>query len=75
MISVNGIYENGKVTLLEPLPHVAKARVIVTILEEQPSLAPQKKSTNSWLGCMRGQLKTKGDIISPLEDVEWEVLK
>lgn len=34
MLAVKGIYENGKVTLLEPIPYQKKAKVIVTILEE-----------------------------------------
>jgi len=30
---------------------------------------------DSWLGCMRGTGKIKGDIISPAEDTDaWEVL-
>lgn len=34
MLSVRGIYENGKVRLLEPVPGKKRAKVIVTILEE-----------------------------------------
>ncbi|MBK1699599.1 hypothetical protein [Thiococcus pfennigii] len=34
MLSVNAIYENGKVTLLEDIPEIQRARVIVTVLEE-----------------------------------------
>ena len=37
MLSVNAIYEDGKVTLLEQIPRVKRARAIVTLLdEEQP---------------------------------------
>jgi len=42
MLSVKGIYENGRVRLLEPVPH-AKATVIVTILEDvSDSEAPEE---------------------------------
>jgi hypothetical protein len=34
MLSVNAIYENGRVRLLEDIPGVQRARVIVTVVEE-----------------------------------------
>ena len=34
MLSVRGIYENGKIKLLEPILGKKRAKVIVTILEE-----------------------------------------
>ena len=34
MFTIRGIYENGKVKLLEPLPFKKRARVIVTIIDE-----------------------------------------
>ena len=34
MLSVRGIYENGKVILLEPINSNKRAKVIVTVLEE-----------------------------------------
>ena len=34
MLSVKGIYENGKVILLEPILSKKRAKVIVTVLEE-----------------------------------------
>lgn len=39
LVSIEGIYENGKVRLLETLPGVVRARVVVTLLPE-PLLAP-----------------------------------
>lgn len=35
MLSVKAIYEDGKITLLEKIPSVKRAKVIVTILEEE----------------------------------------
>lgn len=34
MLSVKGIYENGQIRLLEPIPSEKPAKVIVTVLEE-----------------------------------------
>ncbi|WP_353570488.1 hypothetical protein [Candidatus Albibeggiatoa sp. nov. BB20] len=34
MLSVNAIYENGQITLFEKIPSVKRAKVIITILEE-----------------------------------------
>jgi hypothetical protein len=34
MLSVKGIYENGQVRLLEPIPSEKRVKVIVTVLEE-----------------------------------------
>lgn len=34
MLSVKGIYENGQIRLLEPIPSKKPAKVIVTLLEE-----------------------------------------
>ena len=38
MLSVRGIYENGKIRLLEPVFSKKRAKVIVTILEELEEL-------------------------------------
>jgi hypothetical protein len=34
LAAVEGVYENGRIHLLEPLPGVARARVVVTLLPE-----------------------------------------
>ena len=34
MLSVRGIYENGQVRLLEPIPSEKRAKLIVTVLEK-----------------------------------------
>lgn len=38
LTTIEGVYENGQVRLLEPLPGVARARVVVTVLPD--TLAP-----------------------------------
>lgn len=80
MVSVPGIYEDGKITLLEEIPNVRQARVIVTVLEDWPTVTPptNDESAGSWLGSMRHTLSGElGDIVSPLEETwdDWEVLR
>jgi len=43
MLSVKGIYEDGQVKLLEQIPSVKQARVIVTILEEEHRTSPSRE--------------------------------
>ena len=38
MLSVKGIYENGQVYLIEPIPHKKRVEVIVTVLEDLKEL-------------------------------------
>ncbi|QTA83082.1 Uncharacterized protein dnl_54750 [Desulfonema limicola] len=38
MLSIEGIYENGRIHFLEPLPFLKRAKVIVTVLEELETL-------------------------------------
>ncbi len=81
MLSVPAIYEDGKITLLEKIPHLQRAHVIVTVLEELPFSEPQtsmeKPSVNSWLGSMRHTAQIVDDIVGPLEETwtDWEVLR
>ena len=44
LTSIEGVYENGVVRLLEPLPGVARARVVVTILPDTLSPLPQRET-------------------------------
>lgn len=39
MLSVHAIYEDGKVTLLEHLPEIRRARLIVTVIDPLPAVA------------------------------------
>ncbi|GAB2783890.1 hypothetical protein GCM10027275_29950 [Rhabdobacter roseus] len=41
--SIKGIYENGKLTLLEPAPDVEKAEVLITFLQEETPVDPTQK--------------------------------
>ena len=75
MLSVNGIYENGKVTLLEKIPKDKPVKVIVTVLEDSP-VSDRISSETSWLGCMAGTGKIVGDIVGPASEFsDWEALQ
>ncbi|MFN8490289.1 MAG: hypothetical protein U0350_22065 [Caldilineaceae bacterium] len=82
MLSVPALYENGKIILLEAIPHLQRARLIVTVLEELPEASPieqpKQVSPDSWLGSMSHTIVGEiGDLVSPLEDTwaDWEVLR
>lgn len=42
MLSVRGIYESGQIKLLEPIPYLKRAKVIVTIIEEAEEAESEK---------------------------------
>lgn len=44
LTSIEGVYENGVVRLLEPLPGVDRARVVVTVLPDTPAPWPQRET-------------------------------
>ncbi len=46
MLSVRGIYENGKVRLLEPILSKKRAKVIVTVLEEMEETINEEVDIN-----------------------------
>ncbi len=46
MLSVRGIYENGKIKLLEPIISSKRAKVIVTILEELDETEDQNQEVD-----------------------------
>jgi len=45
MLSVNAVYEDGKVTLLEDIPNIKRARLIVTVLPDAPPPAQDAAPT------------------------------
>lgn len=38
-------------------------------------VVPHRKNQKNAFGILKGQIKITGDIISPIDDVEWEALK
>ncbi len=64
--SYEAIYENGQVKWLAEQPEVNSARIIVTVLEENPSPAPAKRRSPHV--SIAGKGKTLDDIVSPIVD-------
>lgn len=72
--SYEAIYEKGQVKWLVEEPAVSSARILVTVLEENPS--PQAIKHRQPSAVIAGKGKTLGDIISPIVDEDdWECLK
>lgn len=44
LVTIEGVYENGVVRLLEPLPGVTRARVVVTVLPEAAPMQSLRKT-------------------------------
>jgi hypothetical protein len=79
MLSVPGVYKNGTITLLEPIPNLQSASVIVTVLDDnlfEPGMTA-KTVAGGWLGNMQGTAWILGDIVEPIEDglTKWLVLQ
>ena len=66
--AIKGIYENGKLTLLEPAPDVEKAEVLVTFLEEIEHSVPKKRRVLGGLKNLGGSIPE--DFNEPLDDLK-----
>lgn len=80
MLSVPGIYKNGAIILLEPIPNVQFASVIVTVLDEHVTANGRTEETvlnGSWLGNLQATARIVGDIVEPMADnlACWHVLQ
>lgn len=65
LTSIEGIYENGQVRLLEPLPGVVRPRVVVTLLPEPVApITPPTAGTTEPAGGIAPD--GSGGTISPL---------
>jgi hypothetical protein len=70
--SYEAIYENGQLTWLADQPEVTSARILVTVLEEQPPAIKRR----TFPAAIAGRVEILGDIVSPVVDEEdWECLK
>ena len=67
MISVHGVYENGVVKLLDPIPSIHTAKVIVTVLDDvqrNGSLSPKAGQPAAWLGSLADHAVIVDDIVN-----------
>ncbi len=60
--------------LMDQVAETGETLVITKNGRPVAELRPIKKRVDSLFGLHKGQIRIKGDIVSPL-DVEWEVLK
>ncbi|MPR33697.1 DUF2281 domain-containing protein [Salmonirosea aquatica] len=63
--SISGVYENGKLTLLEAPPTQKKAKVIITFIEDEDNITSQRK-----LGGLEGKITLPDDFNEPLDDLK-----
>ena len=73
MLQVRGIYENGHIRLLTPI-HKKKARVIVTVLEEEEATSPSLQTASLFKripGLNKGTYFMADDFDEPLPDSFW----
>ena len=70
--SYEAMYEHGRLKWLHEQPNIESARVIVTVLGENPVQAKRRSPPPS----LAGKVRIIGDIVSPIVDEEdWECLK
>lgn len=69
--SYEAIMENGQIQWLKDIPKVSKARVIVTIISDVEPQALRRTPSAS----IAGKGKTLGDVVTLVEDTDWECLK
>ncbi len=70
--AIKGIYENGKLTLLEPAPDVEKAEVLVTFLNEEKSLSTGRRVPGGLLRLKHladKRITIPSDFNEPLDDL------
>jgi hypothetical protein len=64
--------DHGKLEWLGETPDVIKARIIVTVMEDQSTIHPRRKAPAS----IAGKGKTLGDLVESIApDEDWECLK
>ena len=68
--SIKGIYENGKLTLLEPAPNVEKAEVLITFLQEEEIAVDGKKKKRVLGGLRHLGGRIPDDFNEPLDDLK-----
>ena len=65
--TINGIFENGILLMLETPPTVKKSKVVITFMEELEIPAkPMKRK----LGGLEGKISIPDDFNEPLDDLK-----
>ena len=65
--TINGIFENGTLLMLETPPTLKKSKVVITFMEE---LEIPAKSMKRKLGGLEGKISIPDDFNEPLDDLK-----
>ena len=65
--TINGIFENGILLMLETPPTAKKSKVVITFMEELETLP---KPTKRKLGGLEGKVSIPDDFNEPLDDLK-----
>jgi hypothetical protein len=69
--AVNGIYENGQLTLTEQPPTTRRSKVVILFLDEQDESSPGGDSPKGVrLGSLEGKFSIPDDFNEPLDDLK-----
>lgn len=69
--AVNGIYENGQLTLTERPPTTRRTKVVVLFIDEsEPDRAAKRTSGGVRLGSLEGKHNIPDDFNTPLDDLK-----
>ena len=63
LMTVEGIYENGRIELLEPLPVDHRVRVVVTVLPEPERETSMLTPAPRLVGCFAEAVPAEGDPV------------
>jgi len=78
MLAIKGIYDKGKIELIEEVPVKGKRRVVVTFLDEplaETDLGLEMDPIRALKGCAKGSNLTEKLLESPREDLNLEESK
>ncbi|WP_031528177.1 DUF2281 domain-containing protein [Dyadobacter crusticola] len=64
--TIEGVFENGQVTLSEEPPVTDRAKVSITFIEEKHSSIRRDRE----LGTMKGTIRMSDDFDEPLDDLK-----
>jgi hypothetical protein len=74
--SVEGIYRNGTIELLETPHNIHESRVLITFLATsesnsiEPKASPPEKKKRNGFGILKGKISMSDDFDEPLEEFE-----
>ena len=67
LVTIKGVYENGKIKLIEPAPTNETVPVLVTFLEKDEQLQGKHKIV---IGSLEGKISVPDDFDEPLDDLK-----